>query len=79
MQRYRRDPIWLIVVLGAFQILMLRGAAVTHRARREEGTLPAACFSADCAPPFQQMSGFYLSQPRCAACHRHAAEGSVPA
>lgn len=54
MQRYRRDPIWLIVVLGAFQILMLRGAAVTHRARREEGTLPAACFSADCAPPFSK-------------------------
>lgn len=54
MQRYRRDPIWLIVVLGAFQILMLRGAAVTHRARREEGTLPAACFSADCPPPFSK-------------------------
>lgn len=46
-----RDPIWLIVVLGAFQILILEGAAVTHRARREEGMLPAACFSLDCPPP----------------------------
>lgn len=48
MQRYRRDPIWLIVVLGAFQILILQGAAVTHWVRREEGMLPAACFNVDC-------------------------------
>lgn len=70
MQRYRRDPIWLIVVLGAFQISMLQGAAVTHRARREEGTLPAACFAADRGPPPRPVSAdewilFIAAAVRC--------------